>query len=456
MTQAVAHPRAAPNALKPLRWTGNAASAVGTREENQDAYWFPDRASSSEEAVFIVADGMGGGQFGGLAAQRAIGAVLGALQASRLTAQTQSQPDRLREAIARANTVVHEMQQDALEDRPTAQVGCALAVGVLRRRTLTIAHVGDVRVYLWRRGDLKTLTQDHSWAAEFGEDKGAQGMRHVLSRAIGPKAEVEPDISTHTVEAGDVVVFCTDGVWAAVPETQMAHLIAHTTPSALAGRLVQTAQAQDNSDNATALVVALDTDSQPVGQWLVIGVGVVLLALVGLVAVSTGLFASFRLPFAGEPALQSPAPPSNQPADALPADEPTPASKESNASAHLAPQPTATLAVMPIIKVCSEDSFNHSQGRCAHTMPEIPQRLPIYVSWEPPTARLQRAQVRRKDSLRARTVSLSEEPLGYLRLEARDFANRLSPNVTYVVELQFANLARSAEVSFKITRNPTR
>ncbi|MCX7938241.1 MAG: serine/threonine-protein phosphatase, partial [Thermoflexales bacterium] len=253
------------------------------REENQDAFWLPDTASSNEEAVFVVADGMGGGQLGGLAARNAIDAILSVLRTSHLTAQTHSLADRVREAVVYANKVVHAMQGNVSSHDPiTAQVGCALAIGILRKRTLTIAHVGDVRVYLWRRGELRALTRDHSWAYEFSEgDQESQAMRHVLSRAIGPKPEVEPDICLQPLEPGDRVVFCTDGVWAALSETQMAHLIAHTAPALLASRLVRAAQSQDDSDNATALAIVFGKGSCSAKK-LLTPVGLVLLALLGL------------------------------------------------------------------------------------------------------------------------------------------------------------------------------
>lgn len=473
--------------LAPLEWVSSVASATGNREENQDSFWGPDPNFSSEEAVFVVADGMGGGQFGKWAAQEAVHAVVNALRASLWSADTCSIPDRLREAISQANARVHALQLSAQREHGSAQVGCALAAGVLRRQTLAIAHVGDVRAYLWRQGTLNALTKDHSWAVTLGEDDfRSEGLRHVLSRAIGPQAVVEPDIITCSVESGDVVILCTDGVWSVLPEEQMARLIASTKPEALANRLVQAALEQSTNDNATALVVAL-REKRSFGVKPLVFIALALLVVLFLVATWVVLiFLGAKPPLKGtfSPSAESAygsqsvsqlASPSAFLKDSQAALDrlgPRPAvaadslqnTASSRPSTFLPPQafstaaeertlqPTATLVVVPAAKLCTESDFNMGLRQCVYSTSEIPRFALLYLSWEPTTAQLERIEIRRNGSRTALNQLSLRSGEGYARIRTADLAFRLQPGAAYVMQLYFADVARPVEISFAVRR----
>lgn len=426
---------------QPIRWVSSVASSVGNREENQDAYWCPETFQSGEEAVFVVVDGMGGGQLGAWAAQSALREIVNVLHTSQCVGEPCSPSERLHEAVARANANVHALQQNLQSGWKQAQVGCAVAVGLLKHQSLTIAHVGDVRVYLWRQGQLTMLTKDHSWAVEFGE--GTEMMRHVLSRALGPNDEVEPDIYSCSVDVGDVIVFCTDGVWAALPEEEMARIIAHASPKTLAARLVQAAHKRDASDNATALAIVVLPQKPYLNVKyfsILIFFSLLLLLVLTLLARNVGSFIfiaqdrdstmhEMLLPSSRFTGVELP-----QPTATL---------------AELLPRPTATLMNPPAVKVCPERDFNHSQGRCAYSVTDVPLQSPVYLSWEPPTIQLQRIEMKREGSRSApREISFSSKPIGYVRLEVKDFGSRLQPGTIYVVRLHFAGFVSPAEVSF--------
>lgn len=457
MIQVVAGSRASSSAHKSLTWSSSAYSAIGNRNENQDAYWCSEAISSRGELSFVVADGMGGGRDGRWAAQTATRIIADALHTQLASAATQSAAERLCLAIARANTDIHAHatntgQQDELRG---GQVGCALAAGMLNQNTLTIAHVGDVRVYLWRQGRLQALTRDHSWAVAAGEEADWGGaMRHVLLRAVGPEPQVEPDVHEHQIEAGDVVVACTDGVWSALPEAQMEWLIARTPPRLLASRLVQAAHERDAGDNATALVIALQEEDLSTRR--LVAVTIVIALLIGLIvligALANNLFGSPGLPPAHSGASQVTPSSAEFTQGSAPdgADAVTPSTPELRLSAPL-PQPTATLAVVPIAIVCSEKDFNYSQGRCAYAMGEFARPQAIYVSWDPPSAQLRRVETMRRGYTATSQPTLAEQTPGYIRLDASAFG-RLRPNTSYVVRLHFVGLASPTEVHFKVVR----
>lgn len=448
---------ASSSAHKLLKRSSSAYSAIGNRDENQDAYWCGESISSREELGFVVADGMGGGRDGRWAAQTATRIIADALHTQPASAATQSAAERLRLAIARANADIHAHathtgQPDELKG---GQVGCALAAGVLNQNTLTIAHVGDVRVYLWRRGRLQALTRDHSWTVAAGEEADWGGaMRHVLLRAVGPEPQVEPDVCEHPIEPGDVVVACTDGVWSALPAAQMEWLIARTPPKSLARRLVEAAHERDAGDNATALVIALrkeDLSTRYLGvAAVVVALLIALIVLIG--ARANNLLGSPGLPPAHSGASQF-APSSDgfvQGSAPDGAAATTPPAPELRLNAPL-PQPTATLAVVPVATVCSEKDFNYSQERCAYAMSEFTRQQAIYVSWDPPSAQLRLVEtMRRGYTARPRTM-LPEQTRGYIRLDASAFGG-LRPNTSYIVRLHFVGLASPAEIRFKVVR----
>jgi serine/threonine protein phosphatase PrpC len=98
--------------------------------------------------------------------------------------------------------------------------------------TASIVHEGDSRAYLWRRGELRQLTRDHSMVEEYvrqGLLSPAQALnhpqRHVLSRALGLGPDSDVDVTTERLEAEDVLVLCTDGLTKMVDDERLAAAI---------------------------------------------------------------------------------------------------------------------------------------------------------------------------------------------------------------------------------------
>lgn len=358
---------------RPLRWVSSAASAIGDRDENQDAYWCGQPAASKGSLLFIVADGMGGGQLGAWAAQSATRIIADALNAPA----AHPPADRLRAAIAQANAVVHAAQASQADEWGGAQVGCALAACLLNRHTLTVAHVGDVRVYLWRQGRLTALTRDHSWAVAMGDESDSgRAMRHVLSRAVGPSPQVEPDVQDYLVEPGDVIVVCTDGVWSALPEAQMARLIARTPPKALADQLVQVAQERDAGDNATALTVTLGEGASAARGAIAVAIIALLVALIALIGVSAGnVPGGLRLPFVNGNAPRV-TPPLTQAGTTF--GDVTAMATVGARPTVLLPRPTATLVLSPF-----DDQVQYGAPDGTETMPLTVEALPTPLLLQP-------------------------------------------------------------------------
>jgi protein phosphatase len=127
---------------------------------------------------------------------------------------------------------------------------------------LSIAHVGDSRVYLVRAGDIEQLTDDHSVVYEqvrrellTSEEAQKSEIRNLLTRALGVSSDVEVDVSELTLSAGDILVLCTDGLNSMVSDEDILALAVTTKdPAEVCDRLVELANKQGGRDNITVIV----------------------------------------------------------------------------------------------------------------------------------------------------------------------------------------------------------
>jgi protein phosphatase len=126
-----------------------------------------------------------------------------------------------------------------------------------------IGQVGDSRVYLLRRGELKQLTKDHSYVQE-QVDAGVltpeQARYHpysnVITRCVGASADVTPDIYTGDVQVGDLFLVASDGLTGMVDDRRLLRLLsARATPDRLVHALISEANGRGGLDNITAIVV---------------------------------------------------------------------------------------------------------------------------------------------------------------------------------------------------------
>jgi len=238
------------------------------RHVNQDAC-----AALPEYGAFVVCDGVGGAAAGEVASQFASKAFLSSLKQapaateppSAETAAGSPQEVRLRQSVAAANQAVFERAQKLrmLRGMATTLVGALWESGP---RTLWIAHVGDSRAYLLRRGALQLLTQDHSLVEEqlragliTTAQAEASPIRNVITRAIGSEAEVEADIAAHAAQPGDLFLLASDGLTRELPDAEIARLLTRTAGPDLepaCQALIDAANAHGGRDNITVLLIA--------------------------------------------------------------------------------------------------------------------------------------------------------------------------------------------------------
>jgi serine/threonine protein phosphatase PrpC len=225
------------------------------RNANEDSYFV-------RAPIFVVADGMGGAQAGEVASKAAADAFDVDLP--------EGPPERiLRETILRANRTIHEL---ARADPSRAGMGTTLTAAIVDAggEEVAIGHVGDSRAYRLRAGKLEQLTRDHSLVEEMrrkGQLTEAQAEDHpqrsIITRALGPEPEVEPDIQTVAAAPGDVFLICSDGLTTMLGEEQIAKLLRGDSLSAAVRALVDEANRAGGRDNITALAFRLEDAAAP-------------------------------------------------------------------------------------------------------------------------------------------------------------------------------------------------
>ncbi len=222
----------------------------GRRSTNEDAFLVdPGRG------LFVVADGMGGHNAGEVASGLAVKAI-----DEFLADGTPPSLNVMDEALRLANDHI----LTAAGEKPDyTGMGTTVAAVFVRDAEAVYAHAGDSRVYLWHQGALTQLTRDDSWVAaalngledEAGELE-QHPMRHVLTKVVGLRSELQPSVAQCAFVAGDVLMLCSDGVHGAVSLEKLATLLGSRQSVAhVAESVVREALGQGATDNLTAVVI---------------------------------------------------------------------------------------------------------------------------------------------------------------------------------------------------------
>jgi PPM family protein phosphatase len=207
--------------------------------------------------VFVVADGMGGAQAGEVASKIATETFQKGLPDSG------SPEERLAERVREANHQIYELSRS---DRERAGMGTTLTAAYVDDASVAIAHVGDSRAYLFRDGTLERLTQDHSLVEELvrqgkltPEQAAGHPQRSIITRALGPEANVEVDTWTYPVRAGDILLLCSDGLTTMISEKRVAEILGEAgSLDGTADALIDAANDAGGRDNITVVLFRME------------------------------------------------------------------------------------------------------------------------------------------------------------------------------------------------------
>jgi protein phosphatase len=248
---------------------GQASDFGKVRTNNEDAMgsFIPAsrKQARSHGYLFAVADGVGGMDLGEVASATAVKVVTEQFAKASAGSMLISLLPRL---ISQANTAVHDctvMPEHRGKKMATTLVACAL-----RYDQAIVCHVGDSRCYLVRNGQAKAITQDHTWVNEqrklgllTAAEAATSDTRHLLIRSLGPEMFVSPDTTAITVQPGDVLVLCSDGLHNEMSDTEIARIASQTRPmDEIARELVARAVEIDGGDNTTAQAIRIRSVEQ--------------------------------------------------------------------------------------------------------------------------------------------------------------------------------------------------
>jgi PPM family protein phosphatase len=219
------------------------------RQANEDSFF-------AGAPLFAVADGMGGAQAGEVASRIAAASFEPAERGS------ESAETYLRSIAEEANRRIHAIAQ---RDSTRSGMGTTLTAAMVEDDEVSIAHVGDSRAYLYRDGELRLLTSDHSLVEELrrqGRLTDAQAQDHpqrsIITRALGPEEAVEIDTLTVSARPGDVILLTSDGLTTMIKDERIVEILAESeTLEDAVDRLVREANEAGGRDNITAVAFRL-------------------------------------------------------------------------------------------------------------------------------------------------------------------------------------------------------
>ncbi len=247
-----------------FRWQAAGVSDTGLRRTQNEDTLVIDHA----EGVVIVADGMGGRPGGEYASSLAAEAVQAHLSSPE---ESVGEPgDRMAEAISLANSRVWEAAAADPEREGMGTTVTALALNGDSARW-TVGHVGDSRGYVFRDGELRRITRDHTVVQDL-VDSGAisassiadHPLSHLINRAVGTEETVQVDIYQGEVLPGDIFLLCTDGLAGLMTDDELEDALQGLAITGLdekSAELVAIAHERGASDNVTLCFLAVEDDS---------------------------------------------------------------------------------------------------------------------------------------------------------------------------------------------------
>ena len=233
------------------------------RQNNEDNFYVAEG-----DGILLVADGMGGHASGEVASKIAIDVIRDyfdgiktgrELQVGRYCEEFSEATNKIGSAVRLANQAIYE----ASKGNPLWHgMGTTVAATLITGNRLSIAHVGDSRVYLVRANDMEQLTDDHSLVSEqvkreliTKEQAKESDIKNILTRALGVNPEVEVDLDELALLNGDILILCTDGLTTMVEEDEIVSVVTTTDdPDMACERLISMANENGGRDNVTVIV----------------------------------------------------------------------------------------------------------------------------------------------------------------------------------------------------------
>ncbi len=227
------------------------------RSSNQDAFFAVELGKNTSLA--IVCDGMGGANAGNIASQTAVKVISDYVMNSfSQKMDSESIEKMLSYAIESANLQIYDM---SLKNEALKGMGTTVVVAVLKGNTAIISHVGDSRAY--KIGETaEQLTRDHSVVQSLLEsgkitpaDAKSHPKKNVITRALGVEQDIVADTLITTLDEGESLLLCTDGLTGYVDIAQILKIIKSKKQENVAQELIDCANNAGGGDNITVALL---------------------------------------------------------------------------------------------------------------------------------------------------------------------------------------------------------
>lgn len=236
------------------------------RERNEDSLLIDESVG-----LFMVADGMGGhlgGETASRLAVKTVGEILKKLlEDPESTVSTdfsfnRSDPgEHLKYALRLASQKIYE---EAIHNPSLRGMGTTAVTLLIREGKGFIAHVGDSRAYLVRKGEIRQLTADHSLVAEqlragiiTENELKNHKFKNIITRSVGFQSDVEIDLLVRDLEEGDHFLLCSDGLTNLVEDADLLKIVSKNPPKVACQKLIDLTNKRGGDDNVTVVVTSI-------------------------------------------------------------------------------------------------------------------------------------------------------------------------------------------------------
>jgi protein phosphatase len=227
------------------------------RANNEDAFWI-----NQNKDFFVVADGMGGHKAGEVASGKTI-ELLQTIVTSDVLESTNGEGNKIKNLFNRSlSNISTKIVRMGKENPDYSGMGCTVALAYLHMNVIHAAHVGDARIYVCNKAEIKQLGYDHSYVAEAvklgkmtSEEARLSNNKNKITMAIGSPHPIEPEYNQQELKPGDRILLCSDGLWDMMLDTEIHEIMmASDHAKTICENLVSAANNAGGLDNITVVV----------------------------------------------------------------------------------------------------------------------------------------------------------------------------------------------------------
>ncbi len=231
-----------------------------TRRLNEDSYLISD-----DNALFVVADGMGGHDAGEVASRVAVETLSKELiPHNDIDMHEINATEKINDAVAETNHQVHKLNVERGYPEGSGMGTTVAGLWLKQNKGFALSfHIGDSRIYRFRNNVLSQITVDHTHH-QLWLDTGKVGMepnKNIIFKAVGPWQRLMPDISTHKLHHGDIYLLCSDGLTGMLSDDDIFQILQQTNSKNISDsnqKLIDMANDAGGTDNITSIIAYLE------------------------------------------------------------------------------------------------------------------------------------------------------------------------------------------------------